>query len=321
MFLPKINVLAVLLFLIVRARCQEYDFGAEISRQCLVPDPVGLLDCVENRVTLPYLKSWVDCTNSLGENVQTSADIINYRCKSVWEGKGVIPEVFYIKDCVIEKTGLPPKNVSAEVLGAYKECEKSPTPPGQISSRTKSAPLQQQQVAVAPPQQVSTVKTATLPIPAAPAVQPITVVGAAQPQQQQYAAIRSNGVPQMPMRQPISQQYFIMYPMAPMPIQQSLRTSSVTYQQNPSNQPLSQQQVPISSAAFSSPRPSAATVSNQQTIKTQQQPASFVSQQQVPMQSYAPQTLQPTQNFPMFGSIPNGAYYYGFEIHHPQKQI
>lgn len=29
-------------------------------------------------------------------------------------------EVFYIKDCVIEKTGLPAKNVSAEVLGAYK---------------------------------------------------------------------------------------------------------------------------------------------------------------------------------------------------------
>lgn len=32
----------------------------------------------------------------------------------------ILQEVFFIKDCVIEKTGLPAKNVSAEVLGAYK---------------------------------------------------------------------------------------------------------------------------------------------------------------------------------------------------------
>ncbi|KAG8184310.1 hypothetical protein JTE90_008994 [Oedothorax gibbosus] len=151
-------------FAILGCEAQQYDFAAEISRQCLVPDPVGLLDCVENKVTLPYLVSWVECTNSLGQNVKTSADIINYRCKSVWEGKGVIPEVFYIKDCVIEKTGLPAKNVSAEVLGAYKECEASPNAPSQrIQQNTLSqtnvktipiqgSPVQQQRFSQVPQQ-------------------------------------------------------------------------------------------------------------------------------------------------------------------------
>ncbi|KFM77076.1 hypothetical protein X975_13608, partial [Stegodyphus mimosarum] len=189
MFLIRLNTLSICFALFTVIICQEYDFAAEITRQCLVPDPVGLLDCVEKKVTLPYLTSWVDCTNSLGQNVRTSADIINYRCKSVWEGKGVIPEVFYIKDCVIEKTGLPAKNVSAEVLGAYKECESAPSSQ-RLQQRTKSAPIQQQQI-------YTTASVASRP-PAA------------------------NLVPQLPASgyRPYSQQYFVIYPQAPLVPQQ-----------------------------------------------------------------------------------------------------
>ncbi|GBO17684.1 hypothetical protein AVEN_182088-1, partial [Araneus ventricosus] len=49
----KVSSLLLVFSVFLECRCQQYDFGAEIARQCLVPDPVGLLDCVENKVTLP----------------------------------------------------------------------------------------------------------------------------------------------------------------------------------------------------------------------------------------------------------------------------
>ncbi|GFY78998.1 uncharacterized protein TNIN_395061 [Trichonephila inaurata madagascariensis] len=309
MSLWKLSILLIVSVVLLGCRGQQYDFGAEITRQCLVPDPVGLLDCVENKVTLPYLKSWVDCTNSLGQNVKTSADIINYRCKSVWEGKGVIPEVFYIKDCVIEKTGLPAKNVSAEVLGAYKECESTPSAQGKKGSTGQTqpaflsqAPVQAQQVS-APQTNIKTAPIIQQQINP-PAVQ---YVQTAQPVQ---------SAPRMPpQQQPFSQQYFVIYPRPPLPIQQQFSAipNAVTQQQlpitsyGPPPQQLHQQQVPVS---FSTQLPTSAYI-------PQAQPP--IVQQQLGKTSYSPQVQQISQY--SLGSIPvqaapSGPYSYQFQIRH-----
>ncbi|CAL1287771.1 unnamed protein product [Larinioides sclopetarius] len=326
----KVNILLIVFSVFLECRCQQYDFGAEITRQCLVPDPVGLLDCVENKVTLPYLTSWVDCTNSLGENVKTSADIINYRCKSVWEGKEVIPEVFYIKDCVIEKTGLPAKNVSAEVLGAYKECESNPSSQNQQRSLSqiqaqggiKTAPIQQQQLSISAPQipvsqpapvslSQGGVKTVPvhqqqlIPAPQIPVAQPPSVslsqggAKTAPVQQQQINAAAGYGQQQPiprppPQQQPVSQQYFVIYPRPPLPVQQQFSSTP--------NQ-ATQQQIPV-------------------TFTTQQQiPVSY--QQQVGKTSYS----SPVQQISQYSvdvappvqsvqQVPSGPYYYQFQIRH-----
>ncbi|GFS85522.1 uncharacterized protein NPIL_150461 [Nephila pilipes] len=316
MSLWKPSILLIVSALFSGCRGQQYDFGAEITRQCLVPDPVGLLDCVENKVTLPYLKSWVDCTNSLGQNVKTSADIINYRCKSVWEGKGVIPEVFYIKDCVIEKTGLPAKNVSAEVLGAYKECESTPSAQGKKGSTAqaqpaflaqggvKTTPVQGQRVSV--PQ--ANIKTA--PITQQQINPPaVTYVQTAQPEQP------APRIP--PQQQPFSQQYFVIYPRPPLPVQQQFSTNpNIVTQQQISTasygalpQQLNQQQVPVSFAT-------------QQQLPTSsylpqaQQP---ITQQQLSKMSYSPQVQQISQyslNSAPIQAAPSGPYSYQFQIRH-----
>ncbi|GBM78553.1 hypothetical protein AVEN_211850-1 [Araneus ventricosus] len=327
----KVSALLLVFSVFLECRCQQYDFGAEIARQCLVPDPVGLLDCVENKVTLPYLTSWVDCTNSLGQNVRTSADIINYRCKSVWEGKGVIPEVFYIKDCVIEKTGLPAKNVSAEVLGAYKECERNPSSQGQQRSLgqipaqggIKTAPIQQQQVSISAPLipvpqpapvSLSQSGVKTVPVqqqqfiraPQIPVAQPPSVslsqggVKTVPVQQQQFNTAgygQQQPVPRPPpQQQPVSQQFFVLYPRPPLPVQQQ-------FSSNPNQ--ATQQQIPV-------------------TFTTQQQiPVSYTPQQQVGKTSYSPPVQQISQYSVDVPSpvqsvqqVPSGPYYYQFQIRH-----
>ncbi|KAF8787681.1 hypothetical protein HNY73_009256 [Argiope bruennichi] len=325
MSLWKVNILLIVFSVFLVCRCQEYDFGAEITRQCLVPDPVGLLDCVENKVTLPYLTSWVDCTNSLGQNVKTSADIINYRCKSVWEGKEVIPEVFYIKDCVIEKTGLPAKNVSAEVLGAYKECESNSNSQGQQRSLgqtpaqggVKTAPIQQQQVSISAPQipvaqpppvfqSQGGVKTVQIqqqqfmPAPQIQVARPPTMsqggVKTTQVQQQQINTAagyrQQQPVPRPPpQQQPVSQQYFMIYPRPPLPVQQP-------FSSNPNQ--ATQQQIPVS---YTPQQP----MTQQQMGKTSySSPVQQISQYSVDVAS----PMQPVQQ------MPSGPYYYQFQIRH-----
>ncbi|GIY40837.1 uncharacterized protein CEXT_665901 [Caerostris extrusa] len=321
MSLWKANVLLVIFSVAFVCRAQQYDFGAEISRQCLVPDPVGLLDCVENKVTLPYLTSWVDCTNSLGENVRTSADIINYRCKSVWEGKGVIPEVFYIKDCVIEKTGLPAKNVSAEVLGAYKE---SPIQQQQINTLGQQRPVLQIQpislsqggVKTAPIQQQVNILGTQRPLPQPQSVSLLQGGVKTIPIQQQQ--IVSSGpavgygqqqpIPRpLPQQQPFSQQYFVIYPRPPLPGQQ------LTTYPNQANGQLSY--VPQSPQVYQ-----------------QQVPVSFETQQQIPISSFVPQVQQQaivqqpiqvyqqaidtTSSIKTLQPAPSGPYSYQFQIRH-----
>ncbi|GIY79358.1 uncharacterized protein CDAR_553051 [Caerostris darwini] len=345
MSLWKANVLLVIFSVAFVCRAQQYDFGAEISRQCLVPDPVGLLDCVENKVTLPYLTSWVDCTNSLGENVRTSADIINYRCKSVWEGKGVIPEVFYIKDCVIEKTGLPAKNVSAEVLGAYKECESTPNVQGQQRSLPltqggiKTAPIQQQQINTLgqqrPVLQTQPISLSQGGVKTAPIQQQVSILGQQRPmppsqsvpllqggvktipvQQQQIVSSgpavgysqQQQPIPRPPpQQQPFSQQYFVIYPRPPLPGQQ------LTTYPNQANGQLSY--VPQSPQVYQ-----------------QQVPVSFETQQQIPISSFMPQVQQQaivqqpmqvsqqaidtTSSIKTQQPAPSGPYSYQFQIRH-----
>ncbi|XP_054710784.1 uncharacterized protein LOC129220396 isoform X1 [Uloborus diversus] len=376
MWLCGIKILFCFLGVLQLCCCQEYDFAAEISRQCLVPDPVGLLDCVENKVTLPYLTSWVDCTNSLGQNVRTSADIINYRCKSVWEGKGVIPEVFYIKDCVIEKTGLPAKNVSAEVLGAYKECEATPSVSKTPQMNTKTAPIQQQHIhssgveytSIAqnpqaqsglfsstaenkPSVQPSTLTTqygqrikSSNPViqPIAQVQSPITA-SAQNGQNIQQSYSRNQFVPQvqaqlqtfqqsqqqspipafnpfiqvpMQIRQPYSQQYFMIYPQAPLPSQQTYQASQKTTapsQFTSQQQAVPLQQSPIYNQNSGFHQHAQAPLPSQQTYQASQMPTlspQFLSQQQI----------APFQQSPMYNQNP-GFYQYSFQIHHPQLRI
>lgn len=303
MFRLKFCVLLISVGLL-SCRGQEYDFEAEITRQCLVPDPVGLLDCVENKVTLPYLTSWVDCTNSLGENVKTSSDIINYRCKSVWEGKKIIPEVFYIKDCVIEKTGLPAKNVSAEVLGAYKECESGASNP----QRTKTAPVQQQQLRASsveykpitqvqspavqqlqqPSQPQNFVPRQQFQVPIPPPVQPqlpITIQGPSQQIFQGPAPRHMHQQFQAPAPLPVQQTYQVP---APRPVQQQYQV--------PAPRPVQQQQFqapaprPVQQPyQIPAPRPVQQQFQVQTPRPMQQQ---FIAPATRPMQQQVPVTFQ-----------------------------
>lgn len=113
--------------------------------------------------------------------------------------------------------------------------------------------------------------------------------------------------PQIPPRQrPFSQQYFVLYPRPPLPQQQF---SAATQQQIP-DQPIAQQQ--LTNIPFT----------NQQQIPV----ASYMPQTQsafqqgiktAPVASYSPQSqMLPLLPQSPFISVPNGAYYYGFQIKH-----
>ncbi|KAG8175133.1 hypothetical protein JTE90_023415, partial [Oedothorax gibbosus] len=290
-------------------------------------------------------------------------------------------EVFYIKDCVIAKTGLPAQRVSTEVLGAYKECEAAPNrqTQGQQTSQKTMQPIQQQQYN-----------------------------SVAQSNAGGYGQrLNPTNLSPLPVRQQgFSQQYFVLYPRPPFPPQQQFSTttqqqipvnfnqatgqeqfstatqeqqitgqrlSAVTQQQMPVDfKPASaqqqfskstQQQIPIN---FNQPTAQQQfSIATEQQHKTKQQPSEvtqklqmpinfnrpisqqpsipFTNQQQIPVSSYAPQTqfqqgiktaqVQSQQNIysssqpltPMmshqppqspFIPVPNGAYYYGFQIKH-----
>lgn len=114
-----------------------------------------------------------------------------------------------------------------------------------------------------------------------------------------------------PRQRPFSQQYFVLYPRPPLPQQQF---SAATQQQIP-DQPIAQQQ--LTNIPFTNQQQITGASYMPQTQSAFQQGIKTAPVQPQQVTSYSPQSqMLPLPPQSPFISVPNGAYYYGFQIKH-----